>query len=61
MGGGVHNADDRYHFRYLFRLNVVFVCAVQELWRRLFDVDWLRIRELELNDGGDLGNWDLWR
>ena len=63
MGGGVDDADDRVHFRYLLRLDKVFIGAVQGFWRRLFDVDRLRlrIRELDLDDGGDLGNWDFRR
>ena len=61
MGGGVDHADHRVHFRYLFRLEVVLVRAVQRLWGRLFDVDRLRlrIREMQLDDWGDLGDRDL--
>ena len=63
MGGGVHNADDRVYFLYLLCLDVVLVRTVQRLWRRLLDVDRLRlrIREMQLDDRGDLGNRDLWR
>ena len=61
MGCGVHNADNRVDFRYLFRLEIVLNRAVEGLWRRLFDVDRLRIREMQLDDLGDLGNRDLWR
>ena len=61
MGGGVHNADNRVDFRYLFRLDVVLVCTVEGVLRRLLDVDWLRIREMQLDDRGDMGDGDLRR
>ena len=63
MGGGVDDADERVHFRYLLRFDEVLKGAVQGFWWRLFDVDrlWLRIRELDLDDGGDLGNRDFRR
>ena len=63
MGGRVHHAHHRVDFRYLFRLEVVLVCTVQRVLGRLFDVDWLRlrIREMQLDDWGDLGDRNLRR
>ena len=61
LGGGVDNADNRVHFQYLLGLQIILVRAVQRFWGRLLNVDRLRIREMELDDGGDLGNRDLWR
>ena len=61
MRAGVDNADNRVHFRDVFCLEIVFKGGVQGFWRRLLDVDRLRLRKLDLDDGGDLGNRKLWR
>ena len=61
MCGRVHHAHNRVDFRYLFRLEIVLVRTVEGVLRRLFDVDVLRIREMQLDDRGDLGVRDFRR
>ena len=56
MSGRVHHAHDRVDFRYLLRLDIVLVCTVEGVLRRLFDVDLLRIWEMQLDNQGDLGD-----
>ena len=61
MRGRVHHAHNRVDFRYLFRLEIVLVRTVEGVLRRLLDVGRLRIREMQLDDRGDLGNGDFRR
>ena len=61
MGGRVHHAHHRVDFRYLLRLDEVLVCTVEGVLRRLFDVDVLRIWEMQLDDRGNLGDGDFRR
>ena len=61
MGGRVHHAHHRVDFRYLFRLEEVLEGTVEGVLRRLLDVDWLWIREMQLDNRGDLGDGDLRR
>ena len=61
MRGRVHHAHNRVDFRYLFHLEEVLVCTVEGVLRRLFDVDVLRIWEMQLDDRGNLGDGDFRR